>query len=206
MKKALSLITACTVCLVSIIAFAVNREYAVIDKLGPVRVLSAPDKGSETGRIQPGTKVEILGKKDVQSGRLIVTWYRIKFNNADGWISQYVTTGKIISEDVATKNVTQTKAPNADQPKLATFSQASKNNFKKWALKTTSVTYLEYPDNSNWQIWVRLQPDKYTTKENLEQIALWLAKAYKLQTGFNDYVVVTIWHYSKNEVVVKGKL
>lgn len=79
-----------------------------------------------------------------------------------------------------------------------------KARFKDWAL-TTSVTSLTYPENSDWQIWITLSDTKhsYTTKENVETIAWNLAKAYKLQTGYNDLVIVTVWRHGK--VYAKGK-
>ena len=73
-------------------------------------------------------------------------------------------------------------------------------------MKNTAVTYLEYPEDSDWQIWVRLTPDKYTTKDNVESIALQLARAYKMQTGFDKLVIVTVWHPNKAEIFAKGRL
>jgi hypothetical protein len=90
--------------------------------------------------------------------------------------------------------------------KKLSVSTVEKEKFKKWALQNASVTYLEYPDNSDWQIWVKLKPEKYTTKENIEKIALSLARGYKLQTGFENLVSVSVWHLNKSEIVAKGRL
>ena len=85
------------------------------------------------------------------------------------------------------------------------ISNTAKVNFKKWALKNTAVTSLEYADNSDWKIWVRLSPEKYTTKKNVENIALRLAEFYKIQTKYDGLVIVTVWD-SQGSVVAKGKL
>ena len=91
-------------------------------------------------------------------------------------------------------------------PKKPRVSQEAQEKFKTWALQNTAVTYVEYPEKSDWQIWVKLKPEKYTPKENVENIALSIARAYKLQTGFKELVIVTVWHPQKSEIVAKGRL
>ena len=84
-------------------------------------------------------------------------------------------------------------------------SDDAKANFRYWAKINTSVTYLEYPDNSDFQIWVMLKPEEYNSKDNLKKIAHFLSKSYKEQTGFRGVVTVTVWSRWKKEIVAKGK-
>ena len=187
------------------IGHAETREFVVIDKTAPATLREAPNGRSSLGKIPAGTKLEIESKKDIRSGRLVVTWYEVNYNGRNGWISQYVTMGDIIKEDDSGKKST-IRAKGADKVRLGSFNEQAKENFKSWALKNTAVTYLEYPEGSDWQIWVRLTPDKYTTKDNVESIALQLARAYKMQTGLDKLVIVTVWHPYKAEIFAKGRL
>lgn len=60
--------------------------------------------------------------------------------------------------------------------------------FQNWALDEIPVTYIEF--KSDWQIWVRLPPDKYASKERVRQIARKMVQEYKRQTGFMERQVV----------------
>lgn len=75
-------------------------------------------------------------------------------------------------------------------------------NFKKWLLENTSVIDVHF--ESDWQIWLRLSPDKYTTKENVEQIAETIARWYANKMG-KKLSVCTVWNYSGNKVFAKGR-
>lgn len=187
------------------IGYAEMKEFGIIDKTAPATLREAPNGRSSLGKIPAGTKIEIKSKKDIRSGMLVVTWYEVNYNGRNGWISQYVTMGDIIKEDDSGKKST-VRAKGADKVRYGSFNEQAKENFKLWALNNTAVTYLEYPEGSDWQIWVRLKPDKYTSKENVESIALQLAKSYKMQTGFNKLVIVTVWHPYKSEIFAKGRL
>jgi len=178
------------------------KEYVEIAPPAP-RILAAPLDGNMLGRIQPGKKVEILEKREMKSGRLYSTWYRIKYKGRNGWISQYVTTGKIIRAKVGGKKKI-VKAPYSDSPKIAKFDKKGKEIFKKWALKNTAITWLEYQEDGI--IWVRLSPEKYTTKSNVKAIAKNIAKFYKLQTNYNKPIIVTVWDPYKAKIWGKGKL
>ena len=101
---------------------------------------------------------------------------------------------------------TSSRAEGADEVKIGSFSQEAKEAFQSWALKNTAVRYFEYPNGSDTSIWVRLAPEKYTTKKDAEVIALQLARDYKTQTGYDGKVSVTIWHFEKNEEFAKGRL
>ena len=118
------------------------------------------------------------------------------------WVQSSNETSKI---QQTTTQPTKAK-PEVKVVKKSSVSAATKEKFKKWALQNTAITYLEYPEKSDWQIWVRLKPEKYTTKENIENIALSIARYYKLQTGFKDLVIVSVWHLRKSEIVAKGRL
>ena len=78
--------------------------------------------------------------------------------------------------------------------------------FKSWAEENLSITYFEYPDNSDYQIWVRLTQDKYTSKNNVENIATKIGQFYKAQTGYDKLVIVTVWDWARNKVFAKGKI
>lgn len=184
---------------------AVMREFVVIDKIAPATLRKAPNGTSSLGKIPEGTKIEIKSKKEIRSGILVVIWYEVNYEGINGWISQYVTMGDIIKEDDSGKQ-SSVRAEGADKVRYGNFSAKAKENFKSWAFNNTAVTYLEYPEGSDWQIWVRLTPEKYTTKDNVESIALHLAKAYKMQTGFDKLVIVTVWYPNKAKIFAKGRL
>lgn len=190
---------------ISNIGHAAMREFVIIDKTAPATLQEAPNGTSSIVKIPAGTKIEIKSKKDIRSGRLVVTWYEVNYKGQNGWISQYVTMGDIIKKDESGKE-SSSRVEGADKVRLGNFNGKAKEDFKKWALNNTAVTYFMYPEGSDWQIWVRLTPDKYTTKENVESIALHLAKSYKLQTGFDKLVIVTVWHPYKNEVFADSRL
>ncbi len=199
------LVSAVSVFFVIKIGHAEMREFVVIDKTAPATLREAPNGRSSLGKIPAGTKIEIKSKKDIRSGMLVVTWYEVNYNGRNGWISQYVTMGDIIKEDDSGKE-SSVQAEGADKVRHGSFNKQAKESFKSWALNNTAVTYLEYPEGSDWQILVRLTPDKYTTKHNVESIALQIARAYKMQTGFDKLVIVTVWHPYKAEIFAKGRL
>lgn len=186
-------------------SYAEDRKFVVIDKATPATLREAPNGTRSLGKIPAGTKIEIKSQKDIRSGMLVVTWYEVSYRGKAGWISQYVTMGDVITEDDSGKK-SSTRAEGADTVRQGSFDEQAKNNFKLWALNNTAATYFEYPEGSDWQIWVRLTIDKYTTKENVESIAIKIARAYKMQTGFRKLVIVTVWHPLKAEVYTKGRL
>ena len=61
-------------------------------------------------------------------------------------------------------------------------------DFQNWALDAIPVTYIEFKSDS--QIWVRLPPDKYASRERVRQIARKMAQEYKKQTGYMERKVV----------------
>ena len=75
------------------------------------------------------------------------------------------------------------------------------DEFKKWLLKNTAVIEVHF--ESNWQIWARLSPDKYTSKDNVEQIAESIAQWYAKKMGKN-FTVCTIWNQSGSKIFAKG--
>jgi hypothetical protein len=112
--------------------------------------------------------------------------------------------GNIIKEPIGKGKAFTERAPYADSPVRYEFEKSAKTNFKEWALKNTAVTFLDYPDNSDWQLWVRLSSEKYTSEKNVEAIACHLGQAYKTQTGFKDLVIVTVWDKNKDKIYAKG--
>jgi hypothetical protein len=75
-----------------------KHQYVVIDDLASARFLSRPPDGSVLGRIPSGTKLRILDERRVQTGMTSQNWYRVKWAGKEGWISEYVTTGAVLSE------------------------------------------------------------------------------------------------------------
>jgi len=75
-----------------------KKEFVIIDKAYSARILSEPLSDNSLGRIPAGTKAQIFKKQQARSGMLTQTWYFVKYNNIEGWISQYVTMGDIITE------------------------------------------------------------------------------------------------------------
>ena len=74
----------------------------------------------------------------------------------------------------------------------------AQESFKQWALKT-DVTEVHFESKN--LIWVRLKSYKYTTEDNVKQIAAYLARAYVNQTGITN-AIVTVWN--GDEVYAKG--
>ena len=70
-----------------------------IDDLGPARLLVSPHTEDLITMIPIREKLEILDSKKVTRGMTNVIWYKVKYNNSEGWISQYVTTGKLIKKE-----------------------------------------------------------------------------------------------------------
>jgi len=180
------------------------REFVIIDKSASASVRPSPNSSSSLGKLKAGKKVEILEKQDVRGGMLVVTWYKIKFKGKDGWISQYVTMGDIIKENISSGSIEKSRALGADDVRMGNFNQDAKDNFKQYALDTLAVTWFEY--QSDWQIWVKLEPYKYTTKANVKEIAQYLARAYKTQTQYKGAVVVTVWDLNKDKIWANGKV
>jgi hypothetical protein len=100
-------------------------------------------------------------------------------------------------DDKETKQVKTTTVQKID------VTDYQKDKFKSWTLNNLTVTDLSYPQGSDWQIWVTLTYDKYTSKENVESIAKKIARYYKLQTGYKDLVIVTVWQ--DGSVYAKGR-
>lgn len=181
-----------------------TRGFVIIDKAASAPVRSHPNGTDSLGRLPAGSKVEIFEKKTVRSGRFAVIWYRVKINGKDGWISQYVTMGDIVTEDIDTGSKVKKRAPGADKIREAKFDEGAKKSFKEWALNNTAVEWLEYQEDG--LIWVRLNPSKYTSKENVQKIADDLARAYRLQANYKKPIVVTVWDPDKSKIWAKGRL
>lgn len=181
-----------------------KHEFIIIDKVASAPVQSQPNGSDPIGRFEAGSKVEIFGKKTVRSGPLAVIWYRVKINGKNGWISQYVTMGDVITEDVDTGLKETKRELGADKVRMAKFNEEAKRIFKEWAINDTAVTWLEY--QANGIIWVRLSPSKYTSKVNVQKIADHLARVYRLQTNYNKTIVVTIWDPYQAKMWAKGRL
>jgi hypothetical protein len=60
--------------------------------------------------------------------------------------------------------------------------------FQNWALDEVPVTFIEF--KSDWQIWVRLPPEKYASRERVKQIAQKMAREYRSQTGYMEKTIV----------------
>lgn len=202
--KSLGSLMAIIVMLHSPSVYAEKREFVIIDKVASAPVRNQPNGTDSLGRLPAGSKVEIFGKRTVRSGSLLVIWYEVKINKKDGWISQYVTMGDIITENIDTGTKIKKRVPGADNVRDAKFDKEAKKNFKEWALENTAVKWLEY--QADGMIWVRLSPAKYTSKTNVQKIAEHLAKAYRLQTNYKKPIVVTIWDPYKSKIWAKGRL
>ena len=78
------------------------KQFVMINKTGPVPVLSYPINGAILGSIPAGKKVQIFEKQSVKTGTVTQTWYRVKTNGSYGWISKDATMGDIVRENVTT--------------------------------------------------------------------------------------------------------
>jgi len=75
-----------------------EKTLVQIDDLAPARLLDYPDNGNLIIRIPTKEKVEVIDSKRIKRGMTDVLWYKVKYKNYVGWISQYVTTGELIKE------------------------------------------------------------------------------------------------------------
>jgi len=91
------------------------------------------------------------------------------------------------------------EAPKIDETTTKSYSSNPQEEFKKYLLDNTAVTDVQY--ESDWQIWVYLKPEKYTSVENVEQIAKQIAKWYGQRMN-KDYTICTVWQGS--QVYAKG--
>ncbi len=73
------------------------------------------------------------------------------------------------------------------------------SDFKRWLFKNTAVTEVRF--ESDWQIWVTLEPYKYTNEDNVEEIAETIAKWYA-QKMDKDFTACTVW--KGKEIYAKG--
>jgi tetratricopeptide (TPR) repeat protein len=73
------------------------------------------------------------------------------------------------------------------------------DEFKKYLLENTAVTDVHY--ESDWQIWVYLKPEKYTSVENVEKIAKQIARWYGRRMN-KDFTICTV--YQGSRIYAKG--
>jgi hypothetical protein len=72
--------------------------------------------------------------------------------------------------------------------------------FESWALKNTPVIRLKYKGAS--RILVILEPDKYTSKDDVQEIADNLARAYRLRRNYTKPITVTVWDSNRQRWAV----
>jgi hypothetical protein len=106
------------------------KEFVVIDTTAAATIRAAPLGEKALGRIPAGTKVQILEKTEARSGIVSQTWYRVKFEGREGWISQYTTIGQILTEDREAGTASTARAANAEKPKVVDASTLNKG-FKR---------------------------------------------------------------------------
>ena len=53
------------------------------------RLLPNPDSNQPILRIPKNTKLKVLESRDVQQGRMLNKWYKVRFNNREGWTSGF---------------------------------------------------------------------------------------------------------------------
>jgi hypothetical protein len=180
-----------------------SRRYVTIDNVGPARVLSAPGEEPVLGRIPALARTEIFGSRDVRSGALSQTWYKVKVDGRTGWISQYTTTGEIVSESESGASTSQRAAFQSDPlAKRANYSfPTAQQAFREWTLRSGGVTWVHF--ESDHQIWVTLSAEKYAMGD-LKAIAQHLARAYVVQTDLERDAVVTVWNAERTRYLAKG--
>jgi len=80
-----------------------------------------------------------------------------------------------------------------------------REGFRTWAIENTIITELEYPQDKGDHLRIRLRKDKYSTQEAAEKVAFYLARYYKMETGFVDPVTVTILNPDSPETFYEGR-
>jgi len=179
-----------------------RHSYRVCVKGGGMALTKCKDCGNEVSKKATSCPKCGAPLKKQKKKTSSFTWLVIILIGS-AWLYSTIKSSGTRSTSTVQPSTNTTKSKPVTKPKVT---QAAKNKFKKWALENTAVTYLEYPEGSDWQLWVRLKPEKYTTKANVEQIALNIARYYKLQTKFNSLVIVTVWDPNRSEIIVKGRL
>jgi hypothetical protein len=117
------------------------------------------------------------------------------------WLEGYSDEG-VEAYNKATGGVKEVAKPQeSTKEEVVSYSSTTQKQeeFKTWLLENTAVTEVHF--ESDWQIWVFLKPEKYTSEENAEQIAKTIAKWYSQKMG-KDFTICTIWLGS--EVYAKG--
>jgi len=161
---------------VSIYEAALCQEAIVT---GPVvNVRSGPGTKYEiVARVKKGDRFPILKVKDlwVQIDIEDETLEQIRFNKGDEnpgpWEGETWIFRRLIQFSG--------KPPDFEERQI---------DFQNWALDEIPVTFIEF--KSDWQIWVRLPPEKYASRESVRRIARKMAQEYKEQTGFMERKVV----------------
>ncbi len=80
------------------------QEYIKVGYPSP-RVLDAPETGEMLGRVDSGSLVEILDTKAIESTSLKLVWYKIPFQDREGWLSKLGTSGDVIVTTVDPGNI-----------------------------------------------------------------------------------------------------
>lgn len=109
-----------------------TNEYVIINTVSTAWICKNPLDDIQIGEIPAGTKVQIFEKREARSGMIYSTWYRVKYNDIVGWISQYETMGDIITENIETGQTAVKRAPYSDTPKLANPSTLDQGYIKAY--------------------------------------------------------------------------
>lgn len=76
-----------------------GNEYVVIlSNIDNAHLRSSPGGDTTLVDLPPSTKLRVLDRKMNYSGTLKQEWYKVSYGGYTGWVSQYNTTGEIISE------------------------------------------------------------------------------------------------------------
>lgn len=106
---------------------------------------------------------------------------------------------------VSTDNEKSPSAQSKPAVEQEVVSVDKKRKFMDWAIKSGGVTWISFPkDGIEGSIWVTLSDEKYVYGD-LEEIASFLARAYKLQTKYKGLVIVTVWNKNRSDYVAKGR-
>lgn len=100
------------------------------------------------------------------------------------------------------ETVEDTQPEVAEKP--AGLSLEDKEDFKNWIIETSIVTDLEYPEGRDDHLQIKLEKDEYTTQEAAEKIAFYLARYYKMETGFISPLTLTIIYPDKPGIFFEG--
>ncbi len=159
-----------------------RREYIKVGFPDP-RVLSAPETGAMIGRVDSGKLVEILDRQVIESGSLKITWYKIKYGDRSGWLSQLGTTGEeIVQVSDAAGTMSEQRTPTAG---LNPWEKLAATMIDDYQGKIVAIERLDI-EESHFSLYSGMHPEQ--VRQTCENIGYYIRNS----TGESPVVVALV--------------